>query len=260
MVSIPHPQTHAHPSELARESSLPVISLNLPARRILLWLLAIAGILVAASVATSLLFIILDMPVDNSSLGFLDRFSVDSEQSFPTYFSAVILLLVAILSHQIARYAARASRREQRYWLALTVIFTLMSFEEIVGFHEGVGALLRRIQPEAGQGLTFNQWIFIGIPLVVLVALVFLPFVRSLPAQTRNLFFLAGAFYVGGSIGMEMLEGVVMGDVDYGQVGRMIVQHMEELLEKLGVITLIYALLSHLQQLQQPPKPKRAIS
>jgi hypothetical protein len=74
-----------------------------------------------------------------------------------------------------------------------------------------------------------------------------LRFLMHLPATTRRLFLLAGAIYVGGALGMELVEaafnarGVSSGFIPLLGVA------IEETMEMLGVTMFIYALLTYIR-------------
>lgn len=77
--------------------------------------------------------------------------------------------------------------------------------------------------------------------------LVFRKFIFSLPFRTKALFILAGAIYVGGAIGMESIGGYIADTPGLHPAAYAVAATIEELLEMLGVIIFIYALLSYIK-------------
>ena len=87
-------------------------------------------------------------------------------------------------------------------------------------------------------------------PIFFLIVVAYLfNFVLAQAAKTRRLFFLSGLLFVGGAIGLEMLEGYVF--KLYGTAGHIYIDMLccaEELLEMVGVTVFIYALLDYLSK------------
>ena len=98
----------------------------------------------------------------------------------------------------------------------------------------------------SGSGFLYYAWV---LPYGILVALflaVYAGFVRRLPAATRRLFLLAGALYVSGALGFELVEGLYASRAGGRLFAALIT--VEECLEMLGVVLFIYALLSYLKE------------
>ena len=113
-----------------------------------------------------------------------------------------------------------------------------------------VGWMLERLGwSGASQGVFRWPWVIVGIIAVVSVGFVFQRFVRSLPRKTSRYFVLAATLFVAGAIGLEMLGGLL---VDMGERGSdgmaaayILVSHIEEALEMVGVVVFIYGLLDY---------------
>jgi hypothetical protein len=80
---------------------------------------------------------------------------------------------------------------------------------------------------------------------VVLFVLAYTRFLFHLPRRTAGLFLLAGATFVGGAIGMEMVSGA---HIDAGGSDRTytVLVYIEESLEITGVAVFAYALMAYL--------------
>ena len=74
-----------------------------------------------------------------------------------------------------------------------------------------------------------------------------LGFLRRLPRATRDSFLIAGAVFVGGAMGVEALgrRSILDADLAAHGVQRLMVT-LEELLENLGVVLFVAAVLRHL--------------
>jgi uncharacterized membrane protein len=122
----------------------------------------------------------------------------------------------------------------------MAVVFLFLSFDELFAVHE------RLMQPVLETfdlpGFLQFAWVPVYAILVMIVALVFLPLWRSLEHGPRWTLTIAGAAYLAGAVGFETLGGAVYtgteGDVLYG-----VLYTMEESLEMLGLVALIYGLL-----------------
>jgi len=86
---------------------------------------------------------------------------------------------------------------------------------------------------------------------VALFLLVYWKFIIDLNPTIRKLFLMAGAIYVGGAIGMEMIDGFYF-DV-YGQdLTYELLTILEEVGEMLGIAIFIYALCYYLSVYPEP--------
>lgn len=175
-------------------------------------------------------------------------FNFDEESSVPVWFSAIALVACAALLAAIARHAFKRQDKGARYWALLGFIFLFLSFDEAAAIHEQLIPLGRRLVPTGGA--FYFAWIIpYGIALAVLLV-VLVPFLKSLPRQTMWLFLFAGALYVGGAIGLEMVGGAVISAAGIG--GSLPAYHLvataEETLEMLGIATFIYALIRYMAE------------
>lgn len=78
---------------------------------------------------------------------------------------------------------------------------------------------------------------------VAIVGLAFVPFLQRLPAPTRVLFLAAGAIYIGGAIGAEMLGASARTYLGPGSIAASM-NVLEEVGELFGVLLLIHAVLA----------------
>lgn len=92
------------------------------------------------------------------------------------------------------------------------------------------------------------MWYLVYIPVVVVVAAAYVPFLRALPRRTAGLFVAAGALFIGGAIGVELYEAFLIGG-GASQVTVLLSRAVEETAEMSGVVLFIYALLDHLRAL-----------
>lgn len=164
--------------------------------------------------------------------------NINLEQSLPTWFATILLIIAALLAYVVASYKRSASYR--KHWFGLSLIFVYLSIDEAISLHEELTIPLREALD--ATGIFYFAWIIVGGVLVALVGLIYLRFLFNQPAQVRNLFILAGVLFVGGAVGIESISAAL-----YEQTGTTAVYStigtVEELFEMLGVIVLIRALL-----------------
>ncbi|WP_017301333.1 hypothetical protein [Nodosilinea nodulosa] len=162
---------------------------------------------------------------------------LDDETSFSTWFSTLLLLFCAFLMMIIALVKRSLKEGYVSHWWGLSTIFLLLSIDEASQIHEiasGLSGVLGMAEQE-GRIL----WVVPYILFVLAVAGIYAKFLWSLPGHIRNLFCLAGAIYVGGAIGLEMLGFFLPSDVYLFIL-------IEEFMEMAGIAILAYALLIYL--------------
>jgi len=119
-------------------------------------------------------------------------FDVDAEDSFPTWYSAVLLLFAAVLLLVIGTQARQAGSRQAAYWRALGIGFVLLSLDEIAGIHESVNTV------------TSFSWAIPGLIASLLVGVLYLPFLRKIPRRTAVLMGASAFIFLVGAAGVEM--------------------------------------------------------
>lgn len=172
----------------------------------------------------------------------LDALNMDRELNLPTLFSTGLMLLIAVLLHRLQTTNGSESPSD---WRLLSRIFVFLALDEALQIHEILifPGLRHHIHPALA-----STWV-IPYGLLVLVLLWrFRTFLRTLPAEFASRALQAGAVYVGGTIGMEMVgsfavrsELIRLHSFWYGAI-----TGLEETLELLGLILFIHALMQEL--------------
>ena len=158
-------------------------------------------------------------------------FDLDEEESFGTWFNSGLLLIAAVLFLHQARVLRTQEDVKHVWWLILGIGFCVLSIDEIAGMHEWMNSML-------GD----TPWTVIGFPIFGVVALAYLPFLWHHRWRTGLLFVLAGTIYGGGAVGMEHFT-----DSDVNSLHYNVWTALEEGMEMLGVIVLIYTVLDHMR-------------
>jgi len=202
----------------------------IPAR---MWPTALAVCILA------LLYVHLLFQFDRFTTNFLPAelhalFDLDEEQNVPSWFSGAQLLVAAALAWTLASAARRVTPGDARAWSGLAAALAFMSLDEIAGIHETFNTLF-----------VMSWTVPFGI-LALVIGAILLPFVRRLPARTRNGIGLAGAVYLAGAVGMELLTSRFFDQDNKRQFSYALMTLVEEGLEMTGVWILIRTLLAHM--------------
>ena len=163
-------------------------------------------------------------------------FSLSYEGNLPTWYSSALLLACAIT---LAAIAPSAPAGQARYWALLSGVFGYLSIDEAVGLHEQLNQLVRL------GGPFYFGWIIPAGAAVLVLAAVYLGFLRALPGETRRRFLVAGALYVGGALVMEIPLGLWTEAHGDGGLGYALIDFAEESLEMSGASLFLLALLRH---------------
>jgi hypothetical protein len=161
-------------------------------------------------------------------------FDVDEEDTIPTWYSANALLLTSGLLYLISQRKRIDKDPWVRYWYGLTIGFVFLSMDEIAGFHETV------------NGLAEFSWAIPGGIVAAIVGLLYLRFLWHLPAQTRWLFIIAGAIFVGGAVGVEMYTDWYEDEDLLNTLAYNLWTAVEEGMEMGSIVLFIHALLQYM--------------
>ncbi len=183
---------------------------------------------------------------DDELFGLIDLFDFDIEGNVPTLYSAVSVLFCSALLALITHVNWHRPEGKRFYWLGLTILFLFLAIDEGTAIHEQVGTFLERYMN--AEGALYFLWVVpYGVATLVL-GLAYAKFVWELPKDTRARFVTAGVIFLTGALGIEMLGAREADLHGYTTVTYSLLYSLEEMLEMLGIILFIYALLSHLAQ------------
>lgn len=188
----------------------------------------------AAGAVACVLASLIERRFPNGTIG--RALDVNSEQNLPTWYSASLLLLVA-LAFGLAGLLAPIELR--RWWWLVAALMLALSIDEVVGLHEELGDLGDDIVSRP-RGLLHFAWIIPGAIVGGCVALAFVHLARQVPRRTATWLLAGIGLFLGGAFGGEALSGAVLdayGDADlYGAVTA-----AEELAEMLGAVAMLQA-------------------
>ncbi len=172
-----------------------------------------------------------------------DIFYFNSEGNLPTLYSVIAILCAAALLFLVGFITKETKRHIFKYWIILGSIFVLLAYDEAAQIHERL-AFLRTYVPEENLNIFYWAWVIPYGLLTIFSGLFFLGFLKKLPLRTSMLFISAGAVYVTGALIFEMLPGYF--DIQ-NPVSMFFFLTTEELLEMIGIVIFIYAILDHIK-------------
>jgi len=229
-------------------------------RQIVRAMLLAALILTLASLAAEFLRIPWDWRNETSLDRVLMLLIISADSSIPTWYSSIALLLCSVLLATIAATKKRQGERYATHWGVLSGIFLILSIDEVARIHETLGGVSASLANSVGftpSGFIYYFWVVPGAIFVLVVLLAYARFLLHLPKRTLILFLVAGGVFVVGAIGVEMLgsrlefdvvqsKGKFMNASVNTQVMYVVAVAIEELLEMLGIVIFVYALLSYI--------------
>lgn len=180
----------------------------------------------------------------DAMLGFSSLVAMNQEANAPTWYSSFLLLAAAAALALTWREERIRGARFQRSWAILSFVFLALALDEGIALRERlVWPLQAHVE---GLAVVRHAWVVPYAGAALALAIVYIPFLRALPRATARLFVIAGAMYVGGAAGMEVVGGYVNHSTDLGPLAYSICVTIEEVLEMAGVAVFIYAVLDRL--------------
>ncbi|NAZ74698.1 hypothetical protein GTQ99_04575 [Kineococcus sp. T13] len=223
-----------------------MLTVSITPRRLLHVLLAAAAALFLLNYAFLLLTAGLgvDAPVVLSARKFVDA---NTEMNLPAWFTSVLLAVVSLVVLDVARQAHLRRDRWRRHWAVLGAGFAYLSLDELVALHEKfIGPMSSLV---GDQGVFKYAWVAAAGPVVLVLLLAYLRFLRALPRRTAALVVLGGVLYVGGSVGLEMVASALSG-VGFSEDGVFLgtIMALEEVCEMVGPVVFLFAVAELVQR------------
>ncbi len=176
--------------------------------------------------------------------GFVPKSYVGKETTIPTYFSSLLFLASSVLLAVIAKLKITERDRFGVHWAVISALFLCLSLDDSCGLHE---LAITPMQRGLGtSGLFYFAWVIPALLIVAVLVVLFFKFVAHLPRRTRYLVVTAAAFCLGGGIGFEMIGGRYVQRHSAYDPTYLILVHVEELLEMIGLSVFIFALLEYI--------------
>lgn len=215
--------------------------------RIFQFLLAIIGLLVLLSTAS----VIADSLAGHDSViahKLTKLFYVDLEENVPSFFSTLLLAASSAVLFVVAFLKRRDKDRYAAEWMILAVGFLAMSFDEMVAVHERLIEPVRELLGDGRLGIFYFAWVIPMGLLVLILGVLLFGFWWNLPIRTRIAFFVAGAIFLSGSIGFELLESIQTEKFGMESPGYVAMVTIEEAMEMVGVAFFIKSIIVYAYQ------------
>ncbi len=180
------------------------------------------------------------------------KFFFDDEESLPTYFSAINLLFAGIILAIITNFKSKLNDPFTMQWKLLSILFVLLSIDEIAGFHEmTIDPLVRAYHL---SGYMRFPWVFLGLIFMTGFSMYYFQFLKALPKPYIKGFFCSCLIFLSGSIGLETLSAKIFISLEQSPKDLMynLVTTLEESCEMIGIIMFINVLLSYLKSMNIP--------
>ncbi len=179
------------------------------------------------------------------------KLNVDAEANVPTWYQSSMLLVCSVLAGWTASRRMRSGERFATHWWGLTVIFAILSLDEAISLHENLTEPIR--SATGPSDYLSNAWIIPGAVITAVVSLLYVRFLLHLETPVRGLIFLGAALFVGGALGMEVVDGHI-GEL-YGPYSTpyYVGTTLEEVAEMVGAVLFVYALMLQAEKEKDVP-------
>ena len=174
------------------------------------------------------------------------RFDLDRESNITTWFSSTVLLSCGVALAVIAVFTRNARRPFAFHWALLAATFVFLSLDESAYLHEILIVPLRRRLGVGG--VLYFAWVIPAFAAVAAFGLSYLRFLWHLDRRSFRLFLAAGALFVGGALGLELVGGALAEAYGLQALSYTAVMTCEEVLEMLGSGLFLYALLDYVRR------------
>lgn len=179
----------------------------------------------------------------------LKKFYFDAEESVPTFFSSMTLLLSGALLALISFIKSKLNDPFKVHWQVLALLFVLLAIDEIAELHEMTIDPMVRMYHFSGY-LRF-PWVILGVIFMIFFSIAYFRFLINLPMPYAWGFFFSCLIYLTGAIGVETISANLFislkespKDLIYN-----LVTTIEESFEMLGIIMFIVVLLSYIKSM-----------
>ncbi|MCI5222213.1 MAG: peptidase M48 Ste24p [Candidatus Electrothrix sp. AR4] len=179
-------------------------------------------------------------------LDFVVWFDLDIERNIPSFYSSAAILVCSLLFFVVTYLEKKTGDHNQLYWIGLALIFLFLSLDEGFELHEGIGDVAEEYIH--ATGLLYFPWVVPYSFLAIVFTLLYLKFIIRLPKKTAGHFFLSGGVYFIGAVLFDMLGGKEAEVHGFDTAKYCILYTIEEFLEMIAVVGLIYAILSYIER------------
>lgn len=184
--------------------------------------------------------------VSDGDPGLLGRFDAAGEGTVGAWFSAVLLLIGGGLALTIGVARRAASLPSAAVWLVLGALLVVASADEVGQLHEEASQVVTDAGELIGLGKSVARGFAVAALLMALAAgaRAFAPWLRGLTADLRRGVLLAAAIYLGGAVGLEIVQRLIEVSTSGGTAADAaeLLKAPEELFEMVGASVFVVTL------------------
>nr|WP_321359136.1 hypothetical protein [uncultured Hyphomonas sp.] len=249
---------HASQNSAAAAST----ALHIRPRDVARGLVLVGGVLLAAH----LFVLVMNFGFGRDYLwGLAEKFNLNEEMNFPTLVATVELLACGAMLAANAFFRPGAAGQAAGWWV-LSGVFIFLGFDENIGLHE----MLSHPTSQALQAdwVPEYAWMIPYSAALLIAAVVLLPWFLRIDRSSQIRFAIAGAIFVSGALGVEILEsanlsgtapellegGASLADISLSQA---LLTTLQECMEYIGAGYFLYALVLRLGGLRLQVSPRR---
>lgn len=177
-------------------------------------------------------------------------FDLIAESSAGTWVSAVLFFVsgaLVLLAGALER-GKQSGQRRRWAWILVSVLLFGISFDEVASVHETTSFFIR--EGLGLDGILYYAWIVPAFVLVVVAALLLVPWLRSLPRWLGTCVVVAAGLFSIGTFGFELIEGYLESRGLSQSSDFILAASAEESLELVAVGVLFSGLLVHVARAQ----------
>ena len=178
--------------------------------------------------------------IENPTL--LRLFDLNQELNIPTWYEGVLLFSSGLILYSMSIYKKSSM---SKYYKVLAIIFVFLSLDEVSSIHEDISMYVGNYLH--ASGIFFFAWVILAMPLLAVLVIWLIPFLKKLPRQISISMILAGATYVFGAVVLEMIGGKYAEQFFQHNLTFNTLSTFEEALELTGS-TLFHSTLFYLQK------------
>jgi hypothetical protein len=171
---------------------------------------------------------------------------LDIEKNIPSIYSSFAILVCSLLFSIIAYLERGASKLKCLRWLGLALVFLFLSVDEGFQLHEILGDATEDYIN--ATGFLYFPWVVPYIVMTLIFSLFYVRFLFRLPKTTAVLLILSGTVFLTGAALFDMIGGREAELHGYDTVMYCALYTIEEFLEMIAIVGLIYALLSYIEK------------
>lgn len=217
--------------------------------KIALWLLSVSFIVMLLSLLGQRFRFFggysINGPVQEYFLdAFIFEFFINNEGNIATFWNTLLLLLTSAVTFVVTAAKFSQGNKYRFEWLLLGLVFFYLSMDESSVIHEKFSVLLKNM-PDI-NGWAHYKWLYAGGAAVLVLTFLFIRFYLHLDLRNKILFPVSMALYLFGAFGGELLSGYYAQANGTKNIPYMLMTHGEELGEQIGIILMIFTLLTYL--------------